>query len=48
MAALEQMTEWIEGVVDSIESEVVVRFLIKKGGNEKNFQVNDLRPAILI
>lgn len=38
------MTAWLEGgIVDSVESELVVRFLAKKGWNEKNFQVSPLR-----
>ncbi|KAL5529163.1 hypothetical protein ACEPAG_5137 [Sanghuangporus baumii] len=47
LAALEEMTEWIEGVVNTVESEIVVRFLIKKGGNEKNFQVSAKLYGIL-
>lgn len=39
LAALEEMTTWLEGVVEEVDSEVVVRFLGKKGWNEKNFQV---------
>jgi cytoskeleton-associated protein 5 len=40
LAALDEMTAWLEGgIVDSVESELVVRFLAKKGWNEKNFQV---------
>lgn len=39
LAALEEMTTWIEGVVTDVDCELVVRFLMKKGGNEKNFQV---------
>jgi hypothetical protein len=33
------MTTWVEGTVDGLESELVVRFLAKKGWSEKNFQV---------
>lgn len=41
LAALEEMTTWLEGgVVESVESELVVRFLAKKGWGEKNFQVS--------
>ncbi|CAG7849449.1 Spindle pole body component alp14 AltName: Full=Altered polarity protein 14 [Serendipita indica DSM 11827] len=41
LAALDEMTAWLEGgVVDSVESELVVRFLAKKGWSEKNFQVS--------
>ena len=39
LAALEEMTTWVEGNVSDLDSEVVVRFLGKKGWNEKNFQV---------
>lgn len=40
LAALEEFTSWLEnGEVDEIDSELVVRFLAKKGWNEKNFQV---------
>ncbi len=41
LAALEELTTWLEdGVVDDIDSELVVRFLMKKGAAEKNFQVS--------
>lgn len=40
LAALDEMTSWLEGgVVEDVESELVVRFLAKKGWSEKNFQV---------
>lgn len=39
LAALEEMTDWVSGAVSELDSEVVVRFLGKKGWNEKNFQV---------
>lgn len=39
LAALEEMTEWAEGVVEDVDAEVVVRALAKKGWAEKNFQV---------
>ena len=39
LASLEEMTAWMEGAAESVDSEVVTRFLIKKGGAEKNFQV---------
>jgi cytoskeleton-associated protein 5 len=42
LAALDEMTTWLEGVLDEdgLESEVLVRFLGKKPGwGEKNFQV---------
>jgi cytoskeleton-associated protein 5 len=41
LAALEELTTWLEdGAVDDIDSELVVRFLMKKGTSEKNFQVS--------
>ena len=41
LAALEELTTWLEdGVVDDVDSELVVRFLMKKGASEKNFQVS--------
>ena len=39
LATLDEMTGWVEGAADTLDSEVVVRFLGKKGWNEKNFQV---------
>ena len=39
LATLDEMTGWVEGTADTLDSEVVVRFLGKKGWNEKNFQV---------
>jgi cytoskeleton-associated protein 5 len=39
LAALEEMTTWVEGAVGGLEAELVVRFLAKKGWSEKNFQV---------
>ncbi|KAG8823574.1 Microtubule-associated protein, microtubule dynamics during spindle orientation, partial [Serendipita sp. 399] len=43
LAALDEMTAWLEGgVVESVESELVVRFLAKKGWSEKNFQATKL------
>jgi cytoskeleton-associated protein 5 len=39
LAAVEEMTAWLEGVVEQVDAEVVVRFIAKKGWNEKNFQV---------
>ncbi|KAI0341693.1 ARM repeat-containing protein [Trametopsis cervina] len=38
LATLEEMQGWVEGCVAELDSEVVVRFLAKKGWNEKNFQ----------
>ena len=39
LAALEEMTTWLEGEVENVDAEVIVRALAKKGWNEKNFQV---------
>ncbi|OSD01602.1 ARM repeat-containing protein [Trametes coccinea BRFM310] len=47
LAALEEMTTWIEGSAGELDSEVVVRFLAKRGWNEKNFQVSTKLYGIL-
>ena len=39
LAALEEMTMWLEKEVEALDAEVVVRALAKKGWGEKNFQV---------
>jgi hypothetical protein len=40
LAALDEMTTWVEGEIGNAECEVIFRFLAKKPGwNEKNFQV---------
>jgi cytoskeleton-associated protein 5 len=39
LAALEEMTTWVEGAVGELDSEVIVRFLAKKGWNDRNHQV---------
>lgn len=39
LAAVEEMTSWLEGVVQDADAEVIVRAIAKKGWNEKNFQV---------
>lgn len=39
LAAVEDMTTWLEGVVEQVDAEIIVRFIAKKGWNEKNFQV---------
>jgi cytoskeleton-associated protein 5 len=39
LATLEEMTTWVEGAIDELDSEVFIRFLAKKGWSEKNFQV---------
>jgi hypothetical protein len=47
LAACEEMQTWIEGVVEDVDAEVVVRAIAKKGWSEKNFQVrrSDLRSG---
>lgn len=39
LAACEEMTTWLDGVVQDVDAEVVVRAIAKKGWTEKNFQV---------
>ena len=48
LAALEDMTTWVESVVEELDAEVVVRALGKKGWGEKNFQVSAKLYGILI
>ena len=48
LAALEEMTTWVEGVVEELDAEVIVRALGKKGWGEKNFQVSAKLYGILI
>jgi cytoskeleton-associated protein 5 len=43
LAALEEMTGWVDGIVEGLDAEVVVRVLAKKGWAEKNFQVSKLQ-----
>ncbi|KAJ7709939.1 armadillo-type protein [Mycena rosella] len=40
LTALDEMTGWVEGVMNEVDAEVVVRALAKKGWAEKNFQVS--------
>ncbi|EKM55417.1 uncharacterized protein PHACADRAFT_161397 [Phanerochaete carnosa HHB-10118-sp] len=47
LATLEEMTGWVESSAESLDSEVVVRFLGKKGWGEKNFQVSAKLYGIL-
>ena len=44
LATLEEMTGWVESMAESLDSEVLVRFLGKKGWSEKNFQVRFISP----
>jgi len=39
LAALDEMSAWLDDDVVDIDAEVVVRFMAKKGWSEKNFQV---------
>ena len=48
LAALEDMTTWVESVVEELDAEVVVRALGKKGWGEKNFQVSAKLYGILV
>jgi cytoskeleton-associated protein 5 len=41
LAALEEMASWVEREIGTLDAEVVVRFIAKKGWAEKNFQVRD-------
>ncbi|TFK42613.1 microtubule associated protein [Crucibulum laeve] len=47
LAALEEMTNWIEKEVETLDAEVIVRALGKKGWAEKNFQVSAKLYGIL-
>ncbi|KAI0082692.1 ARM repeat-containing protein [Panus rudis PR-1116 ss-1] len=47
LATLEEMTTWVESNASELDSEVVVRFLGKKGWSEKNFQVSAKLYGIL-
>ncbi|KAH9484304.1 Cytoskeleton-associated protein 5 [Psilocybe cubensis] len=47
LAALEELTPWIEAEIQTVDAEVVVRALAKKGWNEKNFQVSAKLYGIL-
>ncbi|KAJ7219239.1 microtubule associated protein [Mycena pura] len=40
LTALDEMASWVEGVINEVDAEVVVRALAKKGWAEKNFQVS--------
>ncbi|KAJ7449776.1 microtubule associated protein, partial [Mycena latifolia] len=40
LAALDEMTAWVESAINEVDAEVVVRALAKKGWAEKNFQVS--------
>ncbi|KAG7452548.1 microtubule associated protein [Guyanagaster necrorhizus] len=40
LAALDEMSTWLDGVINDLDAEVLVRALAKKGWSEKNFQVS--------
>ena len=40
LAALEEMTLWVEEQIQTADAEVIIRALAKKGWAEKNFQVS--------
>ena len=48
LAALEELTMWVESMVEELDAEVVVRALGKKGWGEKNFQVSVKLYGILV
>lgn len=39
LAALDEISTWLEGVNYEVNAEVVIRAFAKKGWTEKNFQV---------
>ncbi|KAF8636528.1 hypothetical protein AX17_003341 [Amanita inopinata Kibby_2008] len=47
LAALDELTAWIEGEVQTVDAEVIIRSLAKKGWAEKNFQVSSKIYGIL-
>ncbi|KAG6850238.1 hypothetical protein H0H93_016085 [Arthromyces matolae] len=47
LAALEEMLTWVEGEVDGLDAEIVVRALAKRCWGEKNFQVSAKVYALL-
>jgi cytoskeleton-associated protein 5 len=40
LAALEEMTSWVEVQIQTADAEIIIRALAKKGWAEKNFQVS--------
>ncbi|KAJ4487992.1 microtubule associated protein [Lentinula aciculospora] len=40
LAAIDEMSAWLDGVIADVDSEVIIRSLAKKGWAEKNFQVS--------
>ena len=48
LAAVEEMMTWLENVIEHVDAEVVVRFIAKKGWNEKNFQASIRRLPLFL
>lgn len=48
LAALEEMVNWIEGQVDTLDAEVIIRAVAKKGWADKNFQVSSKIYGVLV
>ena len=40
LAALDELSAWVEGQMEILDAEVLVRCLAKRGWSEKNFQVH--------
>lgn len=47
LAALEEMATWLETQIHTVDAEVMIRALAKKGWTEKNFQVSSKLYGIL-
>ncbi|KAF9014138.1 armadillo-type protein, partial [Cyathus striatus] len=47
LSALEEMSAWIETQIESLDAELIIRALAKKGWSEKNFQVSAKLYSIL-
>ena len=39
LTALDELVSWLDGTISEVDSEIIVRFLARKGWSEKNFQV---------
>lgn len=48
LAALEEVTPWLEGVSYDVDSEVIIRAFGKKGWADKNFQVSRFSNGVQI
>ena len=40
LAALDELSAWLEGQLETLDAEILVRCLAKRGWSEKNFQVH--------